>query len=167
MGRIRNLQLTAATAEPERLLAIDRKICYILGDCQQNHGALRVEAPASVRLLLELMSVVPGPAARAETFEERTAAGKGPLGIKCSACGHSTMWPCEPEFGIALCCTQGDCGKTQRFTENTASEFAAPMGVVCDLCGGRMVGKRGDRGIFLACSNYPKCRSSKSLRTVV
>lgn len=166
IGHIKNLQLTDATGEPERLLALDRKLCFLLGDSKHKHGALRIETPATVRLLLELMSVVPV-SERTDSFTDRAAPGKSPLGIKCSACGSSAMWPCETDFGIALRCAEKHCKKTQRFTENTATEFAALMGLTCNLCDGRMVGKRGDRGIFLACGNYPKCRSSKALRNLV
>ena len=38
---------------------------------------------------------------------------------------------------------------------------------VCELCGKPMVIKWGRRGKFLSCSDFPKCRFSKSITTGV
>lgn len=42
-----------------------------------------------------------------------------------------------------------------------------PTGEVCELCGKPMVIKWGRRGKFLSCSDYPKCKSAKSITTGV
>ncbi len=38
-----------------------------------------------------------------------------------------------------------------------------PTDIVCELCGAKMVIRQGRYGKFLACSNYPKCKNTKSL----
>ncbi|MGC8705821.1 MAG: type I DNA topoisomerase [Desulfurella sp.] len=38
-----------------------------------------------------------------------------------------------------------------------------PTDMVCELCGAPMVIRQGRFGKFLACSNYPKCKNTKSL----
>jgi len=38
-----------------------------------------------------------------------------------------------------------------------------PTDIVCELCGAKMVVRQGRYGKFLACSNYPKCKNTKSL----
>ncbi|MGC8501687.1 type I DNA topoisomerase [Desulfurella sp.] len=39
-----------------------------------------------------------------------------------------------------------------------------PTDIICELCGAPMVIRQGRFGKFLACSNYPKCRNTKSLK---
>ncbi|MDD5421850.1 MAG: type I DNA topoisomerase [Candidatus Omnitrophota bacterium] len=41
----------------------------------------------------------------------------------------------------------------------------AATGEICELCGKPMVIKWGRRGKFLSCSDYPRCKSSKSITT--
>lgn len=38
-----------------------------------------------------------------------------------------------------------------------------PTDIICELCGSPMVIRQGRFGKFLACSNYPKCKNTKSL----
>ena len=40
-----------------------------------------------------------------------------------------------------------------------------PTGELCQVCGKPMVMKWGRRGKFLSCSDYPKCKDSKSITT--
>ncbi|MFA5256308.1 MAG: topoisomerase DNA-binding C4 zinc finger domain-containing protein, partial [Candidatus Omnitrophota bacterium] len=42
-----------------------------------------------------------------------------------------------------------------------------PTNEVCELCGKPMVIKWGRRGKFLSCSDYPKCKSAKSITSGV
>jgi len=58
------------------------------------------------------------------------------------------------------------------FAENLAQKYeevekqeiqAETTNEVCEKCGGKMVVKFGRFGKFLACENFPKCRSTKSL----
>jgi DNA topoisomerase-1 len=44
-----------------------------------------------------------------------------------------------------------------------AKQRAIPTDEVCDKCGARMVIKFGRFGQFLACSNYPECRTTREL----
>ncbi|MEA3403572.1 MAG: type I DNA topoisomerase [Armatimonadota bacterium] len=39
--------------------------------------------------------------------------------------------------------------------------------VVCDECGAPMVVRRGRRGRFLGCSNYPRCKATKPIRAAI
>jgi DNA topoisomerase-1 len=42
-----------------------------------------------------------------------------------------------------------------------------PTNEVCELCGKPMVIKWGRKGKFLSCSDYPKCKSAKSITSGV
>ena len=45
------------------------------------------------------------------------------------------------------------------------AEMESATDEVCDKCGSQMLIKWGAHGKFLACSAYPKCKTTKSLET--
>src|SRR4029079_9303167 len=55
-----------------------------------------------------------------------------------------------------------DLDAFKRYTKGRKTE-AIPTTEVCDNCGGQMVIKFGRYGQFLACSNYPECRTTREL----
>ena len=40
---------------------------------------------------------------------------------------------------------------------NITSEVNPVLEKVCKSCNGKMIERRGNRGLFYGCSNYPKC----------
>lgn len=55
-----------------------------------------------------------------------------------------------------------DLDAFKKYTKGRKTE-AIPTTEVCDNCGGQMVIKFGRYGQFLACSNYPECRTTREL----
>ncbi|MEF3191949.1 MAG: type I DNA topoisomerase [Campylobacterales bacterium] len=43
-------------------------------------------------------------------------------------------------------------------------KVAEPIGESCPECGGELVKREGRFGLFIACSNYPKCRYSRNIK---
>ena len=46
-------------------------------------------------------------------------------------------------------------------TAKAADLKAIQVVEVCDDCGGAITVRRGKRGFFLGCGNYPKCKGTK------
>ena len=83
-------------------------------------------------------------------------------GVICDKCGA----PMEirsgkfGKFGNYYACTNyPTCHNIKPVNE----KIAIPTEYICDKCGGVMVEREGKFGKFLACSNYPKCKSTKNL----
>ena len=92
--------------------------------------------------------------------------------VICEKCG-SRMVIKNGRFGrFAACPNYPTCRNTKNIdkdgnviTEDTGDENKkyAPDDVKCDLCGGRMLIKRGRYGTFYACENYPSCKGTKQI----
>ncbi|MBQ5778110.1 MAG: type I DNA topoisomerase, partial [Oscillospiraceae bacterium] len=92
----------------------------------------------------------------------------------CEKCG-SRMVIKNGRFGkFAACPNYPTCRNTkpidkdgniiEKTAENPTENLTpAPDGVVCELCGGAMVVRRGRFGNFYACAKYPECRSTKPI----
>lgn len=83
----------------------------------------------------------------------------------CELCG-STMIVKEGKFGkFAACPNYPKCKNTKplkqesKATEEVKNEIAD---FKCELCGADMVLRQGRFGDFYACSNYPKCKNTKT-----
>ena len=48
----------------------------------------------------------------------------------------------------------------------TMKEPPKETDIICEKCGGKMVIRNGRYGEFLACSNFPKCKNARPLKTV-
>lgn len=89
--------------------------------------------------------------------------------IKCEKCG-ATMVVRSGKFGkFAACPNYPNCRNTKPLnpdgtlkTEQAQKPEPVP-GMVCELCGGPMVLRRGRYGSFYACANYPKCKFNKKI----
>ncbi|MBO7273350.1 MAG: topoisomerase DNA-binding C4 zinc finger domain-containing protein, partial [Clostridia bacterium] len=59
-------------------------------------------------------------------------------------------------------CERCNIGKSDKI-ENNAQSVNQEQGVpLCQWCGGKLVLRQGKNGEFYGCSNYPKCRYTKS-----
>ncbi len=90
--------------------------------------------------------------------------------IVCELCG-SKMIIKNGRFGkFAACPNYPKCKNTKTLdkngnvTENTTVEKAD---FSCELCGADMVLRKGKFGDFYACSNYPKCKNTKTIEAKV
>ncbi len=86
--------------------------------------------------------------------------------IECDKCGK-TMVIKDGRFGKFLACSGfPDCKNTKPVKENGDGEPEVDEETTdekCPKCGGDMVVKHGRFGKFLSCSNYPECKSIKSI----
>lgn len=87
--------------------------------------------------------------------------------IPCDTCGAKMVikWGRHGEF---LACSQyPECNTTHEFTRDSETgaiklKEKQTFGP-CEKCGNAMIMKRGKFGAFLACSNYPECKNTKSI----
>lgn len=87
---------------------------------------------------------------------------------KCPDCGKPIVLKLG-RFGKFYSCTGfPECKYTapyldEQFTKEEEKEIAQEVKEKCEKCGGEMTVKKGRFGTFLACSNYPKCKFTKSI----
>lgn len=96
-----------------------------------------------------------------------------PTGEKCEKCGSEMVIKWGRNGRFMACSGYPECKNTRELPGNLAGEGGVPGGAqdaaeyaneMCDLCGKSMVMKRGRFGMFLACSGYPECKGTKSIR---
>ena len=90
-----------------------------------------------------------------------------PLGRTCPKCGEHELLLRSGRFGNFIACSGfpkckyteqcDDEGNTAPKAQEVSSEEK------CEKCGSDMVIKNGRNGQFLACSNYPDCKNTKSI----
>jgi DNA topoisomerase-1 len=91
-----------------------------------------------------------------------------PTDIDCEQCGKKMhiRWG---KNGLFLSCSgYPDCKNSKNFARDSKGKIqAATEGEVkgkCELCNRDMVEKRGRFGTFLACTGYPECKNTRSLK---
>jgi DNA topoisomerase-1 len=86
--------------------------------------------------------------------------------IICELCG-SKMIIKNGRFGkFAACPNYPKCKNTKTLDKNgkiAESKPAEKVDIKCELCGSDMVLRKGKFGEFYACSNYPKCKNTKTI----
>ena len=108
-------------------------------------------------------------------FMERVKEGKEkivslklakPLGRNCPQCGSELLLRSGRYGNFIACSGFPKCKYTEQVVEEGeegSAPKAEPTDEKCDKCGGDMVVKNGRNGKFLACSNYPECKNTKSM----
>lgn len=85
--------------------------------------------------------------------------------IICDLCG-SKMIVKNGKFGkFAACPNYPKCKNTKPLNANTQTKADVKTEIAdfkCELCGADMVLRQGKFGDFYACSNYPKCKNTKT-----
>ncbi|GAB7140078.1 type I DNA topoisomerase [Deferribacterales bacterium RsTz2092] len=92
------------------------------------------------------------------------------VGDKCPQCGGDVVLKSGKRGVFAACANYPDCKFTASVEADDDGKFilqdkkkVEQMGV-CEKCGKQMVVRRSARGPFLACSGYPKCKNTKSMK---
>jgi DNA topoisomerase-1 len=85
----------------------------------------------------------------------------------CEKCGAPMVvkWGRHGEF--LACTAYPECKNTKEIAKGSNGSYAPveqpTITEVCEKCGSPMVMKRGRFGSFLACSNYPTCKTTKAI----
>ena len=94
-----------------------------------------------------------------------------PTDIKCEKCGSNMIIKWGRRGYFLACSAYPECKTTKEFkrTEDGTIEVIKEEGTneTCTACGSPMVIKTGRYGRFLACSNYPACKTTRPLTTGV
>lgn len=90
-----------------------------------------------------------------------------PTDITCEKCGKKMVIKWGRHGKFLACSGYPECKNTKEFTKNDAGEIKIveeeKTTEACEKCGSLMIVKRGRFGRFLACSNYPECKTVKSI----
>ena len=89
-----------------------------------------------------------------------------PTDLACEKCGKPMVikWGRHGQF--LACSGFPECRNTKEFTRDEQGQIRpaeGSAGETCPSCGASMVIKRGRYGRFLACSNYPQCKTTRPL----
>ncbi len=95
-----------------------------------------------------------------------------PTDIACERCGKQMVIKWGRNGRFLACPGYPECKNTKEFREESDGTIVVvpkqtETNEVCDKCGGAMVIKTGRFGRFIACSNYPTCKTTRSLGTGV
>jgi len=85
---------------------------------------------------------------------------------KCDKCGADMMVKLGRNGKFLSCSKYPECKNARPLKEDLEKEKALQeqfKDEKCDKCGSQMVAKKGRFGDFLACSDYPQCKSTRPL----
>jgi len=87
--------------------------------------------------------------------------------IPCDACGNPMVIKWGKMGQFLACCTYPKCKNTKDFSRDGEGRIVIETHEEtehrCDRCGHPMVVRNGKFGRFLACSDYPRCQTTKAL----
>ncbi|MGE4267369.1 MAG: type I DNA topoisomerase [Deferribacterales bacterium] len=103
------------------------------------------------------------------TFRLTEKQGDEPSGIECEKCGKEMVFK-STRFGKVLACPgYPECKNIKNYVKladgsikimATGEEAAVP----CPKCGEKLTVKGGKNGMFIGCSNYPKCDFTANMK---
>ena len=90
-------------------------------------------------------------------------------GVMCEKCGSEMVFKDTKVGPVIACPKYPECKNIkniQRFEDGTFKVLEAntELDIPCPTCGQKLVLKNGRNGIFAACSAYPKCRFTSSVK---
>ena len=106
----------------------------------------------------------------AETNMEALKGKEEPTDLACEKCGQTMVIKWGRHGHFLACSGYPECKNTKPFTKDETGVIHVLEKVEeqseekCEKCGNPMLVKRGRFGGFLACSNYPNCKTTKPLR---
>jgi DNA topoisomerase-1 len=110
--------------------------------------------------------------ARAEKEMHRVKGGGLAVDLNCPECGQSLMIKVGKRGPFLACSGYPNCSFTRNYSRNEKGEIEIQepaeeqsTSETCEKCGSPMVQKLGRFGPFLACSAYPTCKNTRSLKT--
>ncbi len=104
--------------------------------------------------------------------EMRSVRGNGlAVDLNCPSCGNPLMIKVGKSGPFLACSGYPGCNFTRNYTRNETGQIEIeeptadkPSNEICEKCASPMVQKQGRFGPFLACSSYPACKNTRSLK---
>jgi hypothetical protein len=150
------------------LLGLDHRIVWVIIDPDSTDSpAIRLDLPKTAALLHSLMRLEPHSASNSSVLSDNQIAETGPASSKCRSCGGLYTIDLDDYENPVLRCTDQDCRRTTRVTEDVVTNWARMFGITCPECGGPMHGRKSDRGVFLSCFRFPNCRGTRNLKKLI
>ncbi len=148
-------------------IGIDRKVLWlIISTNRTTPTMLRFNMPSTIDLLYQFLEIVPAEEVELKLIQERVLEGDV-YGSRCTRCGEN-MYPVLGDYSTPyLLCTDSTCGYTKKLDIQAATAIAQLHNIVCGNCGGQVKARKGDYGIFIGCSNYPSCKWTKNLSSLI
>ena len=93
-----------------------------------------------------------------------------PTEVPCDKCGRRMVIKWGRNGHFLACPGYPECKNTKEFTKDESGSVQVvetqveETDEICEKCGSPMVIKRGRFGNFLACSQYPECKTTKPLK---
>jgi len=106
----------------------------------------------------------------AEVNMEDLKGKEEPTDVPCDKCGRQMVIKWGRHGHFLACPGYPECKNTKEFTKDEAGSVqiveaqVEATDEICEKCGSAMVVKRGRFGNFLACSQYPECKTTKPLK---
>jgi DNA topoisomerase-1 len=106
----------------------------------------------------------------AEVNMEDLKGKEEPTDVLCDKCGRQMVIKWGRHGHFLACPGYPECKNTKEFTKDEAGSVQVvetqveATDEICEKCGSAMVVKRGRFGNFLACSQYPECKTTKPLK---
>ena len=106
----------------------------------------------------------------AEVNMEDLKGKEEPTDIPCDKCGKQMVIKWGRNGHFLACPGYPECKNTKEFTKDedgvvqVVEAQVEATDEICEKCGSPMVVKRGRFGNFLACSQYPECKTTKPLK---
>ncbi len=102
---------------------------------------------------------------------ENIKTGHRPSGIMCETCGKEMMIKLGKNGYFLGCSGYPNCSNTKEYVRDTTGNILSKETLPdetteekCEKCGAFMIMKKGRFGVFLACSNYPKCKNTRPVK---
>lgn len=104
--------------------------------------------------------------------EMRSVRGNGlAVDLNCPSCGNPLTIKVGKSGPFLACSGYPRCNFTRNYTRNETGQIEIeeptadkPSNEICEKCASPMVQKQGRFGPFLACSSYPACKNTRSLK---
>ncbi len=106
----------------------------------------------------------------AEVNMEDLKGKEEPTEVPCEKCGQQMVIKWGRHGHFLACPGYPECKNTKEFRKDEAGNIQIVQAQVettdekCQKCGSDMVVKRGRFGVFLACSQYPECKTTKPIK---
>jgi hypothetical protein len=180
---LRNLGITIDLRSKmhEKIAILDGRILWngslnILSHSDTYESMLRLDSKSLCQMLRRYVSTPTG-----RRGNDSNPFLDSPENPPCPKCGKPTVWN-TGRYGIFFKCEDADCdgkvdplraGNQTRIDTNRSNnrrsnitQDSNDVSKLCpkDGCNGRLVERKGKFGLFLGCTNFPKCRHTENLK---